>query len=187
MTFSRRHTQNEILTAIDFMEARGWTINADGTITNAKLQVKRVRCDSRLKNAEPRYATMLPNGRQATIKRVDILAAKFGLAVAEEQPDEVEVGLRLNLEPETCPEPAREGSCGHCGGFMAHIRHVGEPAERKCVQCGRADTPTRTLSAAETKELRERRAARGEAASRTRRWISKADAELEKLVQPSRV
>ena len=177
------------------MEARGWTINADGTITNAKLQVKRVRCDSRLKNAEPRYATMLPNGRQATIKRVDILAAKFGLAVAEEQPNEVEVGLRLNLEPETRPEPAREGprparegSCGHCGGFMAHIKYVGEPAEWKCVQCGRADTPTRTLSPAEIEELHERRAPRGEAASRTRRWrLSKADAELEKLVQSSSV
>ena len=71
---------------------------------------------------------------------------------------------------------------------MAHIKHVGEPAERECVQCGRADTPTRTLSPAEMKELRERRAARGEAASRTRRWrLSKADAELEKLVQSSSV
>ena len=167
---NRRHTQNEILTAIDSMEARGWTINEDGTITNAKLPVKRVRCDSRLKNAEPRYATMLPNGRQATIKRGDILAAKFGAGAATEQPDEVEVGLGLSFTPETCPEPARvgcdeakvglglsfapetcpepagRGPCGHCGGFMVH----GDGNEHRCLQCGRANTPQRVLTPTES-------------------------------------
>ena len=32
---SRRHTNREILAAIDALETRGWQINADGTITNA--------------------------------------------------------------------------------------------------------------------------------------------------------
>ena len=207
---SRRHTNSEIRAAIDALETRGWTINAAGSVTKALLRTKRLRHDPRVKNAEPRYAYDL-DGRVCTISRSDLVAAKFGLVAANGQPDEAEVesqadsepetqpvaarvgcdeaevGLVLSFAPETQPVATQRGPCHNCGGFVTHIKYVGEPDEWKCVQCGRTDTPTRTLSPAEIEELRERRAPRGEA-SRTRRWrLSKADAELEELAQSSSV
>ena len=159
---NRRHTQNEILTAIDAMEARGWTINEDGSITNAKLQTKRLRHDPRAKNAEPRYFVVLDRG-QATIKRSDLIAAKFDRIAATErpqpeartlpeaqpqpvaaieQPDEVEVDVWLNRRPETRSRPT---GCAHCGGFMVR----GDDNEHRCLQCGRANTPQRVLTPTE--------------------------------------
>ena len=165
MTFSRRHTQNEILTAIDAMEARGWTINGDGTITNAKLQTKRMRYDSRARKAEPRYAVVLPGGRQVTIRRGDMLAAKFSIVAAKEQPDEAEVGLRLIQEPQTRSWPA---GCARCGGYMVRS----DDNEWKCLQCGRINTPPRVPSPEELRYLR-----------REPRMTVKAIAEIEEVIE----
>ena len=140
---SRRHTNREIRAAIDALEARGWTINADGTITRTQMQVKRLRYDARTKNAEPRCFVRLVGRGQATIKVSDLVAAK-------ERPDAQGVDLRLDLEPETRTRPAGRGSCGHCGGYMARS----DSDEWKCVQCGRAGMPPRVLSAEELKVLR---------------------------------
>ena len=144
MTINRRHTNAEIRAAIDALEARGWSINADGTITRTRIEVKKLFCDPRLKNAEPRYSVVF-GSRQATIKPSDLIAAKFGAGAAKEQPDEVEVGLGRSFAPETCPEPASRGPCSHCGGFMVR----GDGNERKCLQCGRANAPQRVLTPTE--------------------------------------
>ena len=141
---SRRHTNAEIRAGIDALESRGWSINADGTITRTQIQVKKITHDPRLKNAEPRYSVVLDRG-QATIKRSDLVAAKFGLVAAKERPNEVEVGLGRSFAPETCPEPASRGPCSHCGGFMVR----GDSNERKCLQCGRANAPQRVLTPTE--------------------------------------
>ena len=117
------HTNREIRLAIDFLESRGWIINEDGTITRVRWQSKAITRDPRLKNAEPRHTFVL--GRKTySVKVSDIVTAKFGLEEPEarpqpeaqpqpvaaiEQPDEVEVGLRLNPEPETRSRPARVG------------------------------------------------------------------------------
>ena len=144
---SRRHTNAEIRAGIAALEAHGWSINTDGTITRTQMQVKKITHDPRT-NTEPRYHVLL-GSRQATIKRSDLVTAQFGLAAAKERPDAQGVDLRLDLEPETRTRPAGCGPCGHCGGFMARIGHPGDPDEWKCVQCGRANTPPRVLSAEE--------------------------------------
>ena len=92
MTTNRRHTNAEIRAAIDALEARGWSINADGTIT--RTQARQLHHDPRAKNAAPRYLV----GR-TTIKRSDLVTAKFGLVAAKERPDAQGVDLRLDLEP----------------------------------------------------------------------------------------
>ena len=173
---SRRHTNAEIRAAIDALERDGWTINEDGTITRTQLQTRRLRHGPR-SNAEPRYFVVLGR-RHATIKVSDLVAAKFGLVGCDEGPDEAEVGLRLSFAPEmrsrparvgcderpdevevgprldfapeTCPEPAGRGPCGHCGGFMVR----GDDNEHRCLQCGRANTPQRVLTAEESRWFR---------------------------------
>ena len=111
---SCRHTNSELRQAVDALEARGWTINADGTITRTQMQVKKITHDPRSKNAAPRYAYNI-DGRTYTIKAADLVLAKVGRITAEfrdtirrpekamqdrravaarERPDEVEVGLR---------------------------------------------------------------------------------------------
>ena len=84
---------------------------------------------------------------RTTISRSDLVTAKFGLVAAKERPDAAMVDLRLDLEPETRTRPAGCGPCGHCGGFMARIGHPDDSDEWKCLQCGRANTPPRVLSA----------------------------------------
>ena len=144
MTFHQRHTSREISAGVAALERDGWTINENGTITRTRTQTKRLRYDSRALSAAPRYLV----GR-TTFSASDLIEAKFGVAAAKEQPDAQGVDLRLDLEPETRTRPAGRGPCGHCGGFMARIRHPGEPDEWKCVQCGRTNTPPRVLSAEE--------------------------------------
>ena len=175
---NHRHTNAEIQAGIESLEADGWTINRDGTITRVKTETKKEIRDPRLVNAAPRHVVTLPDRTQFGIKVTDLVLAKFGRIAAIEQPDEVEVGLWANLEPETCPEPARvgcdeavvgqgldsepeprtrpatPGPCGHCGGYMARIGYPGDPDEWKCVQCGRTGIPPRVLSAEELKVLR---------------------------------
>ena len=99
---SRRHTNAEIRAGIAALEARGWSINADGTITRTQMQVKKITHDPRLKNAEPRYSVVLDRG-QATIKRSDLVAAKFGLVAAKERPDAAMVGPRAQLHTGNVP------------------------------------------------------------------------------------
>ena len=149
---SRRHTNAEIRAGIDALESRGWSINADGTITRTQMQAKKITHDPRT-NAEPRH-TFCRGKKSYSIKASDLMAAKFGLVAAKEQPDAEGVDLRSTLSPETQPVAAQRGPCGHCGGFMTHIKYVGEPDERKCVQCGRTGMPPRVLSAEELKSLR---------------------------------
>ena len=100
MTTNRRHTNAEIRAAIDALEARGWSINADGTIT--RTQARQLHHDPRAKNAAPRYLGEERSDRataksclvaakerpDATIKRSDLVAAraKFGLVAAKERP-----------------------------------------------------------------------------------------------------
>ena len=118
----------------------------------------------------PATRSCLTGGKQrlakATIKRSDLVAvgqstptepAKFGspaeersLVAAKERPDAQVVDLRLDLEPKTRTRPAGCGPCDHCGGFMARS----DSDEWKCLQCGRANTPPRVLSAEELKVLR---------------------------------
>ena len=143
---SCRHTNAEIRAGIDALESRGWSINADGTITRTQMQLHH---DPQSKNAAPRYLV----GR-TTIKRSDLVTAKFGLVAAKEQPDAAMVDLRLDLEPETRTRPPGCGPCGHCGGFMARIGHPDDSDEWKCLQCGRTGIPPRVLSAEEFKVLR---------------------------------
>ena len=130
MTTNRRHTNAEIRAAIDALEARGWSINDDGTIT--RTEARQLRHDPWSKNAELRYLV----GR-TTIKRSDLVTAKFGLVAAKEQPDAQVVDLRLDSEPEPQPVAAQRGPCGHCGGFMARS----DPDEHRCLQCGRTGIP----------------------------------------------
>ena len=135
-----RRTNAEIREGIEWLEARGWSINADGTITRVRRQVKKIICDPR-SNTEPRH-TFWRGSKTYSVKVSDLIAAKFGLVAANGQPDEAEVESQADLEPETCPEPARvgcdeaevdlrrdsetetqpvaaqRGPCGHCGGFM---------------------------------------------------------------------
>ena len=167
MTTNRRHTNADFRAAIDALEARGWTINEDGTITRTQMQVKKITHDPRT-NAEPRH-TFCWGRKTYSIKVTDLIDAKFGLA-AKEQPDEAKVGLGLGFIPETCPEPARvgcdeaevglglsfapetcpepagRGPCGHCGGFMVR----GDDNEHRCLQCGRTNTPQRVLTPTES-------------------------------------
>ena len=144
MTTNRRHANAEIRAGIDALESEGWSINVNGTITRTRIEVKKLFCDPRLKNAEPRYHVLF-GSRHATIKVSDLVTAKFGLAAAKERPDAQGVDLRLDLEPETCPGPASRGPCSHCGGFMVR----GDGNERKCLQCGRANAPQRVLTPTE--------------------------------------
>ena len=58
----RKHTNRECFLAIEWLESRGWSINADGTITRAQLQTKRLRHDRRARKAEPRYLVVLDRG-----------------------------------------------------------------------------------------------------------------------------
>ena len=186
-----RHTNAHFQAAIEWLEANGWTINRDGTITRVKTETKKEIRDPRLVNAAPRHVVTLPDRTQFGIKVTDLVLAKFGRIAAIEQPDEVEVGLWANLEPETCPEPARvgcdeavvgqglsfapetrsrpagRGHCGHCHGNM-----LSDSDERRCLQCGRTGMPPRVLSAEEHREFRRR--------VRTR---NTADAEIEELTK----
>ena len=151
---NQRHTNAEIQAGIESLEADGWTINRDGTITRVKTETKKEIRDPRLVNAAPRHVVTLPDRTQFGIKVTDLVLAKFGRIAAIEQPDEAKVESQANLEPETCPEPARVGcdeavvgqglsfapetrtrpaGCTRCGGHMVR----GDDNEWKCVQCGR--------------------------------------------------
>ena len=109
---SRRHTNAEIRAGIAALEARGWSINADGTITRTQMQVKKITHDPRT-NAEPRH-TFCWGRKTYSIKASDLVLAKFGrittefaynirkpekvrknrrAVAARERPDEAEVGL----------------------------------------------------------------------------------------------
>ncbi len=68
----RKHTNRECFLAIEWLESRGWSINADGTITRTQMQAKKITHDPRA-NAEPRYIVVLER-RQATIKVSDLVA-----------------------------------------------------------------------------------------------------------------
>ena len=59
---SRRHTNAELRQAVAWLEAAGWQINEDGTITRVQLQTKKLTHDPRAKNAEPRYHVVLDRG-----------------------------------------------------------------------------------------------------------------------------
>ena len=80
---------------------------------------------------------------------------------ARERPDEVEVGLRLNLEAKTRTRPAGLGRCARCGGqVVGRISYPGDPPEQRCVQCGRSEVPPRVLTREEQKERIPRKGAR---------------------------
>ena len=55
MTTNRRHTYADFRAAIDALEARGWSINADGTITRTQMQVKKITHDPRTNAVPPSY------------------------------------------------------------------------------------------------------------------------------------
>ena len=96
------------------------------------------------------------DGTAYTIRQSDLLVAEFGhnmrksekvkknrrAVAARERPDQVEVGLRLNLETKTRTRPAGLGRCARCGGqVVGRISYPGDPPKQRCVQCGRSPTP----------------------------------------------
>ena len=159
---NQRHTNAEIQDGIESLEADGWTINRDGTITRVKTETKKEIRDPRVPRGQPRYVIALPAGRQISLICADIFAAKFSpqpetrpqpeappaAVAAIEQPDEVEVGVWLNRRPETRSRPT---GCAHCGGYM--LRDAVDN-EWRCVQCGRTNIPPRVPSVEELRQLR---------------------------------
>ena len=97
-------------------KCNGWTINRDGTITRVKAETLLPMYDRGAMHKEPRYRILL-NRNTCAIKPTDLVLAKFGritdrfafhpsngrAVAAIEQPDRVEVGLRLNLEHGNVP------------------------------------------------------------------------------------
>ena len=109
------------------------------------------------------------DGTAYTIRQSDLLVAEFGhnmrkseegqeigrAVAARERPDEAEVGLRLDLEPEPRKPPTELGRCARCGGqVVSRISFPGDPPERRCVQCGRSEVPPRVLTPDEQKPHR---------------------------------
>ena len=156
MTDKRRHTSREFRAAIEWLESRGWSINAGGTITRVRMQTKQPTYDLRAKHESAARYPVCVDGTTYSIKASDLVTAKFDpnirkpeksqkdrrAVAARERPDEAKVGLRLDLEPETRTAPAGLGRCARCGGqVVGRISYPDDPPERRCVQCGRSEVP----------------------------------------------
>ena len=79
MTNPRRHTNARFQAAIEWLEANGWTINRDGTITRVRMQVKNPvnRKLVETHGHAPSYRAKV-DGEILSFKARDIIVAKFG-------------------------------------------------------------------------------------------------------------
>ena len=71
------HTNAHFQAAIESLEANGWTINRDGTITRVKVETLLPMYDRGAMHKEPRYRILL-NSNTCAIKPTDLVLAKFG-------------------------------------------------------------------------------------------------------------
>ena len=117
-----RPTNAHFRAAIDWLEANGWTINRDGTITRVKAETLPLIYDRGAMHKEPRYRILL-NRNTCAIKPTDLVLAKFGritdrfafhpsngrAVAAIEQPARAVVEPTASLSTETRTRPA---GCG---------------------------------------------------------------------------
>ena len=109
-----RHTNAHFQAAIEWLEANGWTINRDGSITRVRIEVK-IPVNRKLVETHghaPSYRAKV-DGKILSFKAAALVADKFGHTIyrpgearqdggdpaATERPNEVEVGLGLSFTP----------------------------------------------------------------------------------------